>query len=601
VILASPAGVGFASVQRDAGIFLLYLIAAAVLHFPHYGLFVGDITRDFYVHYNWTKEFAENIALGNPYPRWMFHGRLGLGEPVFIFYAPLYYFAVALVALPGISAWVAMQVVAVITTTIFGWFIYKTCTYYADVRISAMVGFVALTSPFIVMLNYKFDGLAWATMGYASHGFLFWALFRPGAARSFINVWAAVAIAIALGSHIVSALLNIVCYSVLALFPVAGDKRYLSPLLRSVASWGATVAVGLALNAIYLVPALLYLDVIRSDLWTPDRPFTAFSWPVVTQFFYPQFWFSFQWTISLPALALVIAPLVYVFIHRDFTAPLVKAVAVGVIAVFFASELSFPMWSVNTPLLMIQLPFRFVSVAYTMGAVSCGLAMVSARAAGRTAWYFVFGSLLGLCLLASGLSLLKAGYLDGKPLPAALASGDYTFSPFIERLRQVGTCPGVDSTDDAACLEMWAPSGSFRGTPEYRLQWAGPDYASYAKSGFMDECATKGMTCGEQIRTSNGLMWSIDAVAPNTLVLPLFDFPSWSLTIDGQRIEHTRDAATGLIAISVPAGAHEIEVAWKQSSIERYGLYISILALVMLCVSAIVEKRTIQRLGTDSL
>lgn len=595
MLLTNPKGVGGTSIGQDVAVFVLYLLAAAVLHFPHYGLFVGDITRDFYVHYNWAKEFAENFALGNPYPRWMFHGRLGLGEPVFIFYAPIYYFTVAVVALSGLSAWAAMQVVAVAATAIFGWFIYKTCTYYAETRLSAMVGFVALTSPFIVMLNYKFDGLAWATVGYASHGFLFWALFRPGATRKFVNLWAAVAIGIAFGSHIVSALLTVVCYSVVALFPTAGNERLPVRLLRSVASWGATVALGLALTAIYMVPALSLLDVIRSDLWTPDRPFTAFSWPVITQFFYPQFWFSFQWTISLPALALVAVPLVYVVIHREFTVPLVKAVSVGAIAVFLASELSFPIWSINSPFLMIQLPFRFVSVAYTMGAVACGFAIVSARAAGRRGWCFVLWSLLGLCVLASSLTLFKAAYLDGKPLPEALMSDAYTFSPFIQRLHQVGTCPGVDSTEDAVCLDLWAPSGSFRGTPEYRLKWAGTEYAAYAKSGFTVECANKGMTCGEQTRTSDGLQWSLAAVSPNTLVLPLFDFPSWSITIDGQQTAHTRDEATGLIAVAVPAGTHEIEAVWVLSNAERYGLYISISAVIILCLLAVVDRRAVSR------
>lgn len=129
---------------RDGTAFLLFLLAAALLHFPHYGSFVGDITRDFYLHYNWAKEFAENFALGNPYPRWMFHGRLGLGEPVFIFYAPLHYFAVALVSLSGVSAWAAIQVVAVVTSAIFAWFVYKTCSYYAAIGLSVMVGLVAL-------------------------------------------------------------------------------------------------------------------------------------------------------------------------------------------------------------------------------------------------------------------------------------------------------------------------------------------------------------------------------------------------------------------------------------------------------------------------
>ena len=129
-----------------------------------------------------------------------------------------------------------------------------------------MIGLVALASPFLIMLNYKFDGLAWATMGYASHGFLFWALFRPGASRKVINLWAAIAIGVAVGSHILSALVNLICYSARFFSRLSGtESRGPIRLARSVAAWVATVALGLALSAIYLVPALADLDVLRVE------------------------------------------------------------------------------------------------------------------------------------------------------------------------------------------------------------------------------------------------------------------------------------------------------------------------------------------------
>jgi hypothetical protein len=576
---------------RDGTAFLLFLLAAALLHFPHYGSFVGDITRDFYLHYNWAKEFAENFALGNPYPRWMFHGRLGLGEPVFIFYAPLHYFAVALVSLSGVSAWAAIQVVAVVTSAIFAWFVYKTCSYYAAIGLSVMVGLVALFSPFLVMLNYKFDGLAWATMGYASHGLLLWGLFRPAASQRLLNPWVAVAIAIAVGSHIISALVNLVCYSASVLFPAGGDGGRLSGrLLRSLGSWGINVALGLGLSAIYLVPALTYLDVIRTEVWHPSVPFTAFAWPVVTQFFYSQRWFSFQWTIALPALALVAAPLAYVICNRGAPTVLLKAVAVGAVAVFLASELSYLVWAIRTPLEKIQLPFRFVSVAYTLGAVACGLALAHATISERRAWRLALGAMLGITFLAGVLTLVKASYLDGETLPAELANDQYTFLPFIQRLRDEGECPGGDAGGDAACLRSWASSGSFRGTPEYRLKWAGPGYPAYAKAGFAAACKAKGATCEAQQRTPTGIKWVITTDSPQPLVLPLFHFPSWVVKIDGRRVEHVMDPATGLIAVNVPAGKHEVQSVWRLSSLERYGLYLSVAALMILLAARVMRK-----------
>ena len=224
-----------------------------------------------------------------------------------------------------------------------------------------------------------------------------------------------------------------------------------------------------------------------------------------------------------------------------------------------------------------------MSVVYTLGTVAAGFAIAHARAADRKVWCLALWSVLALSFSTGVLSLVKASYLDGTKLPAPVASDEYTFLPFVNRLHD----PGIRDASRGrhGMPAIGAPSGSFRGTPEYRLQWAESeqDYVAYAKGGFAAECAAKGVTCGPPQRTATGLKWEVTASAPQSLVLPLFHFPSWATEIDGKRVEHTIDPATGLIAIAVPAGTHEIQTVWTLSSVERNGLYLSVAALLILC------------------
>jgi hypothetical protein len=63
------------------------------------------------------------------------------------------------------------------------------------------------------MLHYKFQGFAWASVGYAAHGMLLWSMFRPKASFERINLWAAAALGIAVVGHTMSTLVMLISYS----------------------------------------------------------------------------------------------------------------------------------------------------------------------------------------------------------------------------------------------------------------------------------------------------------------------------------------------------------------------------------------------------
>lgn len=118
------------------------------------------------------------------------------------------------------------------------------------------------------MLHYKFQNFAWASVGYTAHGFLFGSLFRPSANNSSINIAAIFAIGLAVLAHIISALVILICFSVLPILASNGRlETKVSCVFPIVAAWGLTVLLGLGLSSIYLLAALLFVVINVLLVW----------------------------------------------------------------------------------------------------------------------------------------------------------------------------------------------------------------------------------------------------------------------------------------------------------------------------------------------
>ena len=75
---------------------VLILICTSVLTHAVIVLFnVAELNWDLEVHFAWSTQFSEAFWSGNLYPRWMPLGNSGLGEPVTMFYSPLFYYFIS--------------------------------------------------------------------------------------------------------------------------------------------------------------------------------------------------------------------------------------------------------------------------------------------------------------------------------------------------------------------------------------------------------------------------------------------------------------------------------------------------------------------------
>lgn len=559
---------------------------------------VGDVNYDFFLHYNWSKEFTANLAGGDLYPRWIFHGRYGLGEPVFVTYSPLHYYLVSIFELTGLSTWNAMQWVAIITNFVFSWFVFIAARNYVGTKYALFISVAALLSPFLVMLHYKFHGVAWAGLAYLSHGMLLWALTRKRAIENpYFNFWAALAIGLAVGAHIISALVNLVCYSFycFAMYTSSASENRKN-IKRAIFNWGLTVTVGLLLSAAYLFPALYYLDIINPGAWEGDYRTSAFAWPTFTLLKDEVVWISMQWPIPFPGLLMFLIAAAYViYIRKDglgkLTLPVTGGLFVAASSIFFASELSYLIWTFQNPISQINLPYRFVSVLYTAITFVSGLLLCHAFKNGNRLWALSILGAMGFSIIMALGALYKASYIDGSDIPQEVVQNQYTFQSQKENFKQPGYFARCEQNVEK-CISYHQSTAGFRGLPEYSLKWAGTDYVAFAQKNYEEYCLESGITCQQPKRKGSGLLFKFLTPAQTSIILPVFYYPGWKVSMEGGNdIPTAIDEATGLMAIDLPPGDHIVTLYWSKTLIEIIGIYTSVFIFSALLIFALWRHR----------
>ena len=535
----------------------LILPLTLFVHLPHIWFVRVQRNLDFDAHYRWAMEVAAAMAAGDPWPRWMEAANQGLGEPALLYYAPLYYLATGLLRPLFGNTWAAMQAVEVASTVLCGWLTWSLVrAWVADSRWALAAAAVAVFNPMLGLLHHGFHGYPWAT-AFAPLTLLLWALLRPGADGRVVNLAAVVALGLTICTHTVSGLMGLVCVGAVALSALSreGGRWRINP--RPVLSAGVTVAGGLLLSAAYLLPAVASQPLINADVWrTLYTPYDAFALPLVTAAVYGMRWFAFQWPLALTAAAAFV--LAAVLLRR--APPAVRhgllwpGGLIGAVTLFLATEPSFPLWTLDTPLRNVQFPHRFITVTSILAPMLALPALAWSPRRGAVPW--VLAGVLAVHVALAVVVVGKTGLIDGQRI---------TVVP--DRL---------------------AP---YTGLAEYRVRGAGPDWPAYAeRGGFAAECTQAGVACSAMMREGRAMTWRIDAPAAATLVLPVFAFPALHPSVNGAPVAQRADPATGLIVADVPAGASTVSVAWQMLPTEKLGLALSALTALGLVGIAVLHR-----------
>ncbi|MFC3070299.1 integral membrane-like protein [Phenylobacterium soli] len=388
--------------------------------------------------YTWTRQFAEGLARGELYPRWLPGSFRGLGSPAFFFYPPLAFYLAGGLDLLGLPTWQAINV-------------------------AALLGLAASGAAMWLWLRDKTPhALLWACLYMAAPYHLTDIYVRAALAESYAFAWLPL---IALGMEGRPRLLAI-AYAGLILthLPTAvlASLFLIAPMLtrltmRQLAGAAVAGTIGLGLAAIYLAPALTLQGHISTDqlgniALPPDRA-TLWSGAIAPQH------------LAIVAALTALAGATLWTARRRGQPWLFAAIALAALAM--AAGLVPVLW--RAPVLrQVQFPFRALAIAEF--AVVTALAL----APPPRAWLRLG---VGLAVIAWTASATYAAILvPAANAPQRLKAIERTLQDAPEYMPP-GTAPkGLTGYDRLPRPERFLPADRFN-FPIWRVDgrpWPGP-------------------------------------------------------------------------------------------------------------------------------
>jgi len=294
------------------------------------------------------------------------------------------------------------------------------------------------------------------------------------------------------------------------------------------------------LAGFYLIPSLGLLSLIRPAGWINAGHVGWQNTFVLQVVGHP--WSKVFYIFGIWCYLLAIVVAVNLWSHRKSNRERDRIALdwflVGAAGLFFACQLSYPLWCLDTPLQMLQRPFRFLPIATISMLISAAYCLTPISRAGRT----TRTAIAGLILLAAA-----------------------TYAVFQFHIH-------YHKPDEQVAPE--ALQGEF-GVAEYIPAVAGPHWETYVQSGgFAGQCRRLGLRCSSSLN-GGAFHWTVEGAKPVTVLLPLFAYPAWHVTVNPRSAVYV-DAETGLFAANLPAGLSNVEARWVLLPAERRGVYISL-------------------------
>lgn len=553
---------GYATLIAIAGLSLGLPIALL-------GFDVGD-----QIHLVWARHFASQLWAGDIYPRWLSGMNSGLGSPTFFYYGPLPYFITALFYplcaffdspwLPvGLSAAVALAASGV---TFFSWIRKDTGELPAAV---AALTYVVLPYHFLVDHLQRFSfGEIWSFV---------WipcvlAATRTVTTRSRVPLALAACYALLVMTHLPTALLfTPVALAYGTLLCVRGHAGY-----RRLLSCYAGFAAGLALAAVYLVPALrdqykVSMQVMFSGHGSYLNHFLFGDIVAPSSFTQSFLEYARAWKQAIQEAMLITAGVALLAFLSWRTSGDLKhgagngfwlAIAAG--AMFMMLPLSQPVWEALPALTKVQFPWRLGTVLTLATAALVAFAVKPLRSPAQA-------------MVSVGLALL-AGFV------------------LLQDVRGVWWNIHGDKTmrEDVVVMDY----------PEYRPRDVSTQMFTIAAIREMSSTLPlakidAGASVNVERWRPREVVLRTEAGRPATVVVKQFHYDGWRARLEpsGPELPLQPAVGTGLISIRVPAGSQRITVELPTQRSEQVGALISAATLGLL-LTLLVARRPAHGTGT---
>jgi hypothetical protein len=501
--------------------------------------------NDIPVHLRWAEQFLAAFREGWVLPRWAYASRGGLGDPTFFYYQPLFYYITTPIALLGVSSERALMLGAMVPYVLLAGVVYLGVLRRYPNRQALLGAMFVVACPLLYFLSTHMAAFPW------SLSLPFSVLFVAESSRDEPRPQrVAILICLVCLSHLLSGLMTLLCAGLGRLIFAFPNRRTLPGNI----AWAAGVALGLALSAFFVYPAVTQMSLITPTGWTTG----SFDWrkcfifPTFSLLHHPLHWFAIQWPLALLALVLAVVGVIqrrYGALNpRQVQAQRIAIVALAAVAL--GTELAYPLYAGLQAMQKLQFPYRFVFLASILGSV----ALVIHLCEGAWArWGRIARAVVVLLVLAQfgQLAIMERNlYRDGERLMdrAHFMQGVY-------------------------------------GQPEYLPAVSGPHWDKYIADGKLDgECRRLGIQCQQTSQHTHAESFTIDTPRAVAVRLPLFAFPAWRLSVDGQPQALVADPDTGTVVAQLAPGRHQVALAWAGLPAEKTGRIITLVALALLAL-----------------
>ncbi len=534
--------------QRRSAAIALLLIAGftlcVVLSFLKLGIPSG---HDFEFHFNSWIEVVDHWRQGNLYPHWAAMAHFGYGEARFIFYPPLSWTVGALLGLilpwklvPAAYIWVVLMLA--------GWSMFLLARMWLPQRDAIFAAVLYAANPYHLVIVYWRSAMAELMAAIYLPLLLLFVLRAEKDARRIVFP---LSLLMAAGwlTNLPSAVMMNYSAVLLAVIVAARQKSIANTLCIAL-----SLVLGALLAGFYLLPAFHEQSWVNiSQVLAPGvRPLDNFLFTATEDADHNRF----NLLISIVAIAEIVILAAVVAFRRRFEDRKLW-VFLTLWSVFCAAlmlRITLPLWDHLPELRFVQFPWRWLLCLDVPFAIAITFVL-------RRWWMRAAVCALSLAVVLVVWHRVQVPWWDNA------ADIQEMLDNQSDRIGNEGTDEYVPAGADPYDIDKDAPLVRFEGHGDAHVavqKW-------FAER--RDFTATA---------SSNG-----------ELILRLFNYPSWKVRVNGQEVNTEKTAHAGQMVIPIIAGENRVEINFVQGWDRRFGVYCSLIALVMLVIWPTIALRKV--------
>ncbi|HKY30608.1 MAG TPA: 6-pyruvoyl-tetrahydropterin synthase-related protein [Pyrinomonadaceae bacterium] len=541
---------------------IIWLTLAGIVALLPAFIFGVPSNLDLSNHFRFAVPFYEAIQQGHMYPGWLAESNAGYGDASFRFYPPGVYYLLALARLISGNWYVAILSVVTIISVTGALGAYLWARQFLPKQVAIWAGVFYVLAPYHINQLYQAFMLA-EFAGAAVVPFVLAfteRVCRRGTSGDVAGLAASIAALVL--THLPLAAISLLALPIYAVLRIEREQRW-TTLGRLVLA----VGLGLAASACYWLTMVVELGWIRADNVKPD-PSVDFSRNFVFSTFSPDNLNVWWMNILVFASIAMFWPCVMLF-RRSWQAGIKTAGprAAGILAIvalFFATVLSRPVWSIFTPLQYVQFPWRWLIITSVAASVALASAIpfwtAMLRDKRRPLLLLALGTLIISVAFSALHTVREAQFLDA--------------AKFEATLREIPSSTGVSQWWPVWVKEPWKEMNTVvdAGPRSVSVKSWEPEKRSFQ--------VTAGPASDVRVRT--------------------FFYPHWIATAGNQSLK-VRPDEDGALLISVPNTETLVNLEFREPRRVYWTAVFSVLGWLMigLFVVAALRRRPLLRAIRD--